>query len=292
VENKPAILPKDAANEFFKNQQIDLFGGGDSRSAPYPSTLEVEGVSGGVNGVRLSLTNVHAADAHLIEILLVDPSGTHTYHAMAAVGGNSALDGATITLEDSAPTQLPQDAPITDGRNYKPANCNSDNAFVFPDPAPTPVPASTYGDPGCSSVVRTFADVFGGVDPNGTWSLYVIEHQGGDRPTQNGAVSDGSIGGWGLQFLAPTAAPVAVSGHVLNAWQRGIRLARVTISGGDLAAPRTMYTSGFGYYYFAGLTAGRTYVISVEAPRYVISHPTRVVDLTDSVAGFDFVADP
>jgi len=79
---------------------------------------------------------------------------------------------------------------------------------------------------------------------------------------------------------------------VLTAYGQGIRNTRVTISGGDLAAPKTMYTADFGYYYFSGLTAGQTYVISVEPRRYVISHPTRVVSLLDSIADLDFVADP
>ena len=163
--------------------------------------------------------------------------------------------------------------------------------MAFPAPAPTPSPS--YGDPGCTSVVQTFADVFGGINPNGIWSLYVIEHQGLDRPTiPNGLPSDGSIGGWGIQFLSPTAAPVSVSGRVLTASGRGIRNVKVTISGGDLAEPRTMYTGAFGYYSFTGVTAGQTYFVTVEPKRYTISQPTRVVNMLDSIADLDFVADP
>jgi hypothetical protein len=131
-----------------------------------------------------------------------------------------------------------------------------------------------------------FANTFSGFNPNGDWKLYVYD-QG-----SNALGDTGTIGGWGIQFLTPTAAPASVSGRVLTAYGQGIRNTRVTISGGDLAAPKTMYTADFGYYYFSGLTAGQTYVISVEPRRYVISHPTRVVNLLDSIADLDFVADP
>ena len=282
----------DVANQFSQSTPIQLFGSSQLEASPYPSTIDVEGVTGAVNGVRLSLTNVTALDAHNIEILLMSPAGPNqkTYRAMAAVGGNSPLNGATITLEDGAGMQLPQSAAILEGQNYKPTSC-ADSTVAFPAPAPTPSPS--YGDPGCTSVVQTFADVFGGINPNGIWSLYVIEHQGLDRPTiPNGLPSDGSIGGWGIQFLSPTAAPVSVSGRVLTASGRGIRNVKVTISGGDLAEPRTMYTGAFGYYSFTGVTAGQTYFVTVEPKRYTISQPTRVVNMLDSIADLDFVADP
>jgi hypothetical protein len=37
-----------------------------------------------------------------------------------------------------------------------------------------------YGDPGCSSVVDTFASVFGGVNPNGIRSRYVFQPHGAE----------------------------------------------------------------------------------------------------------------
>src|SRR5689334_1075481 len=49
---------------------------------------------------------------------------------------------------------------------------------------------------------------------------------------------------------------------------------------------------GFWLLLFQGLTAGQTYVITVEPRRYTISNPVRVVNLLDSLADFDFVADP
>ena len=72
----------------------------------------------------------------------------------------------------------------------------------------------------------------------------------------------------------------------------GIRNARVTVSGGDLAQPLTAVTGAFGNYRVEGLTAGETYVVTVASKSYVFEAPSRIVTLGDSVAGLDFTARP
>jgi hypothetical protein len=135
-------------------------------------------------------------------------------------------------------------------------------------------------------LTNTLAGTFGGAVPNGAWTLYV-RNDGGVDPL--GATP--ALAGWGIQFLAPTAAPAGLSGRVATASGEGIRGATVTISGGGLTGPRTVTTGTFGYYSFHDLEPGTTYIITVQSRRYAIANPTRVVTVTDNIAGIDFVAE-
>ncbi|MBA3769999.1 MAG: hypothetical protein H0X08_05810 [Blastocatellia bacterium] len=71
----------------------------------------------------------------------------------------------------------------------------------------------------------------------------------------------------------------------------GIRNAIVSISGGDLPAPRIARTGSFGYYGFEDLTVGQTYIVSIQSKRYTFTVPTRVVQVNDNIDGVDFVAE-
>jgi hypothetical protein len=107
----------------------------------------------------------------------------------------------------------------------------------------------------------------------------------------NATGGDGAdIGAFEIQ--APTAAPVQLGGRVSTASGQGIRNAVIILSGEHLSAPRSVYTGTFGYYRIDGLHAGETYVVSVNAKRYVFSTPSLVVSLTDNVSDLNFVASP
>ena len=231
----------DSATEF-RNDTVMLLEDGFPASV-YPSIVTVSGYSGAVSGLRLTLSNVNRQTSADLFVLLVDPSGTRKMVIMAAVGGANPLSNATITLEDLAAAHLPSTSGIMNGQNYKPTNC-AGGGFDFPGPAPV----SPYNDPGCGggpfsvdqlgTVEDTFASVFGGANPNGDWKLYVFDE------SLDGIVPGdaGSIGGWGIQFLLPTAEGVSVSGRVLTATGEGIRNATVTLMGGNLTAPLTVRT--------------------------------------------------
>lgn len=90
---------------------------------------------------------------------------------------------------------------------------------------------------------------------------------------------------------SPTAADVSVEGQVLTADGRGIRNARVTFLQGD-GTVHSMLTSSFGYYRFQGMTAGQLVVLTISAKRFRFANPTRVLDMADSLANVDFVANP
>lgn len=89
----------------------------------------------------------------------------------------------------------------------------------------------------------------------------------------------------------PTAAEVSLGGRIMTADGRGLTNAKVSISGGDLPAPRLTLTGRSGAYSFEGLTAGESYIVTVNSRRFVFSEPSRLVNLVDSVSNVDFVAD-
>jgi hypothetical protein len=280
-----AVTIYDAATEFVNNNDLLLDDG-----LVATSTLNVSGYAGNALGLRLTLTNVNRPTSGDMWVLLVDPSGTRRMLVMAGNGGANPLADATITFEDIAPAFLPAAAAIVGGQNYKPTNCAGASASI-----PPPAPAGPYSDPGCGSggSPATFANTFGGMNPNGNWTLYVYDE---NSVAPNGLDlvpgDTGSIGGWGIQFLTPTAAPVSVSGRVRTVNGQGVSNALVTLMGGDLSEPRYVKTNTFGHFAFEGLQPGMSYVLSVESRKYVISQPVRVVSLTDNLTGVDFVAEP
>ena len=82
---------------------------------------------------------------------------------MSDAGGDFAVNNIRLRFQDGAPP-LPDDGQIVPG-NYMPSNYGADDSF----PAPAPI--------------RPYAaklDTFKGTNPNGTWSLYVLDDAAGD----------------------------------------------------------------------------------------------------------------
>lgn len=281
VQTMATINILDAATQFANPAPITTTDG--SVGTPYPSTINVTGMPGQIGGLRLTLFNVTRASSGDLWMLLVDPSDTRGFIFMAGAGGASPLNGATITLEDSSAFFLPNTGPIAAGQNYKPTNCAASLSF------PAPAPAGPYGDPGCGpGTAASFTSVFSGAVANGAWKLYVFDSPGAGL---NLFGSGASIGGWGIQFLTPTAAPATLSGQVRTATGRGIGSAYLIVSGGNLVQPVMTRTSSFGYFTVRGLTVGQAYIVSINSRRYTFTPSARAVQLFQDVAGFDFVAD-
>jgi hypothetical protein len=102
----------------------------------------------------------------------------------------------------------------------------------------------------------------------------------------NGAASNAT--NYRMVVIGPTASDVSIAGRVLTGEGRGIRGARVTVTGNSLASPITVTTGVNGRYTIPGLTAGETYVVTVGARRFFFELPSRVITLTDNVADADF----
>jgi hypothetical protein len=69
-----------------------------------------------------------------------------------------------------------------------------------------------------------------------------------------------------------------------------IRNAYVTISGGELAAPVTVFINNLGIYFFSGLPVTENYTITVTAKRFRFANGERSVMLNADTENFDFAA--
>ena len=85
----------------------------------------------------------------------------------------------------------------------------------------------------------------------------------------------------------PTAAPVEVGGRVMTNTGRGISGARVTITD-STGNSRSATTSAFGYFRFADVQAGETYIVSVKAKRYRFAE--QVLSITGNLTDLNFTA--
>jgi len=92
-----------------------------------------------------------------------------------------------------------------------------------------------------------------------------------------------------VTILGPTAANVSISGRATTATGRGIRnvLIRLTDAQGNV---KIAYTTTFGYYRFAEVAAGETYVITAKGKRYEFSQSTQVINVNEDTVDINFTA--
>jgi len=209
------LLPAQAATTFSNTAPINLPGPGPgvpgpTRSSLYPSNIVVSGLSGTVTDVNLTLNGFDCSSRGAdfaypedVDILLVGPTGVNLV-VLSDVGGANQDDpiqftNITVTLDDEAATPLPADTQLTSG-TFRPLDDDDDpmeqpglSMDVFPTPAPTPSAA-------------TALSVFDGTQPNGTWSLYVVD----DFPGPNNC---SILRGWALEIstTADTSSTTAPS---------------------------------------------------------------------------------
>lgn len=149
--------------------------------APYPSNVAVSGLVGAITDVNLTLHGFDCSPGagldfrypEDIDMLLVGPTGANVV-VLSDVGG--ANDESTITarqfsnigitLDDEAVDSLPVNTQLSSG-TYRPTNDNGDPGEQVPvDTFPAPAPAPSEA---------TALSIFDGTNPNGTWSLYVVD---------------------------------------------------------------------------------------------------------------------
>lgn len=160
-------------------------------ASPYPSTISVSGVGTSLAGLAVTLTGLAHSFPDDIDMLLVAPDG-RAFRLLTDCGGNPVAVGLTLTLSDAATNPLPDFGPLVSGV-FRPS---SYGGGPIPDTFPPPAPPGAQVAPPDEGE-DSFASVFGGTDPNGTWSLYVLDDASGD----SGSIS----GGWSLTI---TATPV------------------------------------------------------------------------------------
>jgi subtilisin-like proprotein convertase family protein len=191
-----SVAPVSAAVFFFENNSgitIPDPGQVTGQALPYPSTINVSGVTGTVTHmvVQLRMTHTNPED---IGILLVNPNGLRTAVLMSDAGGTPNVQGVTLTFNDCAPRLLPNQSQIVSG-TFKPSSyATSGLPFI---PFPLPAPPEPYG-PGLAEFNGTNA----GPGVNGAWSLYVRDAV---------ALNQGSIGFWNITIFTNTAVPGGVN---------------------------------------------------------------------------------
>lgn len=150
-------------------------------ATPYPSTINVSGVTGPVTKVTATLTGLTHTFPGDLDVLLVGPGGQKVM-LLSDAGGGTDVTNITLTFEDGAPAASL--TALTSG-TFSPTNSGTT------DPFPAPAPAAPYG---------TALSAFNGVNPNGVWQLFIVDDAAGDLGTLSG--------GWSLKF---TAAPLCAS---------------------------------------------------------------------------------
>ena len=178
-----------------------------SPASQYPSSIDVSGLGSSLSGLTLTLNSfTRSARTDDVEMLLVGPTGSNLI-VFSDVGGAFAAGPVNLLLSDAAAVSLPASTGLTAG-TYKPTNYST-----TPDTFPAPAPAGPYGSAQPNGS-RTFADEFSGTNPNGTWSLYIVD----GAPNTGGET--GSITGWSLNIIAspvpePGAWALSIAGAVV-----------------------------------------------------------------------------
>ncbi len=142
-------------------------------AVPYPSTINVSGADAFTSHVTVRLAGVHHTRPSDLDVMLVSPTGQNVVLMSDTGGGAGMYTDANITLSDDASGSIPDDVRLFTG-TFRPTNLGSGDSW--PAPAPTASSATTLG-------------TFIGSNPNGTWSLFVVDDT---------EVDAGSIGSWCL----------------------------------------------------------------------------------------------
>ncbi|MEZ2243773.1 MAG: DUF4347 domain-containing protein, partial [Microcoleus sp.] len=173
-------------------------------ATPYPSAIDVSGVTGKVDSVTITLNNVKTygqsptGSPQTINLLLVGPEGQNVV-LMSHVPSEQPLNNVTLKLDDNAASFLydfsNSTVPTIASGSYKPSNYSLNNArdiypFVIPQNTPTGAPEGPYG---------STLSVFNKTNPNGTWKLYAVDANQYNAKASN-ATTPGNIASWSVNI--------------------------------------------------------------------------------------------
>jgi hypothetical protein len=169
----------------------------------YPATISVSGLAGTIFDVNVSLLGISHEFPRDIDVLLVGPTGA-SIALMTDVGGMSAVSNVNLVFDDAALMPLLPNATMFSG-TWRPSD--SDVLGIGEPDTWTGAPAGPYG---------TALSAFHGLEPNGTYSLYVVDD--GDLDVGEFA------GGWSIDLVTvpePTNALLLpmVCMTLLGRWQ-------------------------------------------------------------------------
>ena len=204
--------------------------------------ININGLAGVVSKATVTLTNLNHVWPGDIDALLVSPTGQKSF-LMAKCGDGNAINNVTLTFDDAATSSLPRSSLIVSGTNRPTSYAVATPAFP---PGLTPPPP-----------YYTNLSVFNGNNPNGAWSLYVID----DSPGFGGVISNG----WRLDL--------AVAGVVLPSADVGLAMSAAPTT--VVATSNLTYTLTLANY---GPSTATNIVVTNAIPAgmaYVSSSPSR-----------------
>ncbi|MGH9580306.1 MAG: hypothetical protein ACRD2R_04875, partial [Terriglobales bacterium] len=151
-------------------------------ATPYPSNIVVSGLSGTITKVTVKLKGFSHTFPDDVDILLVGPTGTNLI-LMSDVGSGFSVSGLDLTFDDLG-LSLPDSSTLSSG-TFRPTDFPGTGTESFPSPAP-------------AASANPLLSAFDGTDPNGTWSLYVVD----DEQPDSGSISMG----WEITIEVPASA--------------------------------------------------------------------------------------
>jgi subtilisin-like proprotein convertase family protein len=224
-------------------------GTGTGTGAPaslYPSSVTVSGALGVVLDANVTLNSLSHTCTRDVDVLLVGPGGQNLV-VMSDVAGCSATSNATVTIDDEAAAPFPLTTTPLTTSSYQPLDNDAPGADAFPAPAPAPTAATSL-------------TTFDGTNPNGTWSLYVVDDASGDTGTISGGwtltldVGSAALPG-ALQFASPTYSAGEGDGTATIAISR---------TGGDDGAVSVQFSTVAG----GTATAGSDYTSTTQTVNF------------------------
>ena len=193
------FAPRSAAAQTFTNPNTIADGFSTlpiEPATPYPSEISVFGLPGLVTKVTVTLINLNFGSPRDADLLLVGPGGQSILLMSDPYSdGTFHIINKTLTFDDAALSPLPSDGTLRSGV-YKPTDFGDVGDDFFPSPAPV----WPYG---------TTLSVFNGTNPNGRWSLYLVDDLP-DNPFDHFGPDVEVTGGWSLTITTqatPTPSP-------------------------------------------------------------------------------------
>jgi len=223
-----------------------------------------------------------AAGSQVTVPILVDAVGNESQYGFALTVNPSVLTFSSFTAGDTGANTFSCNATATAGR----VRCS-----IGGFPRNRAGTGTTIGeiDAGNNQVlIRVIFTIAAGTAANTVTPVTLSDVSASDENATG--ITPAATSGTVTVTAGPTAAGVSVGGRVVTSLNRGIRNARVTLTDSQ-GNTRFAMTTSFGYYNFADVAAGETYIISVAARRYRFTQPTQVLSVTENLTSVDFIAE-
>ena len=199
------VPPQTNATRFANTNQITIPTNG--IASQYPSTTVVAGMVGTITNVVVTFSRFWHKNPNDLHMLLVSPSGRGmVFWSKVGGGGPSggippdhAVTNNTSTVTDAAPDWSPlPDFYFLWTERFRPGDYAAVEAPANNFPAPAP--AGPYAS---VPVENAFHNAFNGLEPNGTWSLYIYD----DASPYAGKI----VNGWSLTVATTGPQPPTIT---------------------------------------------------------------------------------